>query len=133
MRVMIDTNILIPALFLPNSLPSKVVEKVLLEHELILCSQIVQELHTVFERKLKKQTTRHLENFLRGLNFELVDTPESFNQSCYPYIRDKKDLPILVSAILGKVDILISEDKDFFEAASEKPKIISPRGFITSN
>jgi len=54
MRAMIDSNVLFSALLFPNSLPSKVVEKVLLEHYLILCSQIVQELHTVFERKLKK-------------------------------------------------------------------------------
>lgn len=51
MRAMIDSNVLFSALLFPNSLPSKVVEKVLLEHDLILCSQIVQELHTVFERK----------------------------------------------------------------------------------
>jgi len=49
-----------------------------------------------------------------------------------PDIRDKKDLPVLVSAILKKVDILITGDKEFFEVISEKPEIISPRGFITS-
>ena len=131
MRVMIDTNVLVSALLFPNSLPSKVVEKVLLDHDLILCSQIVQELQTVFERKFKEQT-KHLENALRDLHFELVHTPESFNQSCYPDLKDKKDLPILVSAIMNKVDILITGDKDFFEVISEKPKIISPRSFINS-
>jgi len=131
MRVMIDTNILISAILFPNSLPSKVLEKVLLYHKLILCSQIVEELYNVFEKKFKTKTT-NLENFLRNLNFEQIETPKHFNKSSYPEIRDKKDLPILVSAILGKVDILISGDKDFLEVVLEKPKIISPREFFNS-
>jgi len=42
-----------------------------------------------------------------------------------------KNLPLLVSTILSKVDILVTGDKDFFEIVSKKPKTISPSGLIS--
>lgn len=62
MRIMIDSNIFISALLFPNSTPSKLVEKVLDEYHLVLCSQILDELHEVFNRKFKEKTSE-LEKF----------------------------------------------------------------------
>ena len=39
-RIMIDINVIISAILFPQSLPAKVIEKVLIEHHLILCSHI---------------------------------------------------------------------------------------------
>jgi predicted nucleic acid-binding protein len=40
-------------------------------------------------------------------------------------IRDPADYPVLYSAIVEDVDVLISGDKDFFEVEVEKPEIVT--------
>ena len=44
-------------------------------------------------------------------------------------IRDEKDLPILVSAIIGDVDMFITGDKDFHCVDIEKPQIVFTKDF----
>lgn len=60
----------------------------------------------------------------------MIYTPQEFDKQEYPDIRDNKDLPILVSAIIGDVDYLITGDKDFFEIKLEKPEIVSAKEFL---
>ena len=132
MRIMIDTNILISAILFPDSTPSKLVEEVLENYNLVLCSQIIDELHKVFNRKFENQIP-NLEKFLSQLGYGLVYTPLNFDQSDYPNLRDKQDLPILVSAILGGIDYLVTGDKDFFEVETDKIEIISAREFLNNH
>lgn len=129
MRVMIDTNILISAILFPNSLPAKALEKASLNHSVILSSYGIEEIHIVFERKFKDKCL-FLEKFLSKFSFELVYTPLSIEEEKFPQIRDIKDLPILVTAILGDVDLIITGDKDFFALDIEKPEIVSAKDFI---
>lgn len=129
MRVMIDTNIFISSILFPNSLPGRLVEDVLYRHNLVLCSQIIEELHEVFNRKFQNKL-RELELFLSCLSYELVYTPLKINKKDYPKIRDNKDLPILVSAILSDVDFFVTGDKDFFDVEVERPEIISVKEFL---
>jgi predicted nucleic acid-binding protein len=70
-----------------------------------------------------------LEPFLRELPFELVRTPDNIDKSRYPGIRDAKDLPVLVSAIIEDVDVLISGDTDFAPLGMVRPEILTPRVF----
>jgi predicted nucleic acid-binding protein len=49
----------------------------------------------------------------------------------YPNIRDIDDLPVLANAIESKVDLLITGDKDFEDVIVEKPRIMSPREYIS--
>ena len=130
MRIMIDTNIFISAILFPDSTPSKVVEKVLDEYHLVLCSQIIEELHEVFDRKFNHKISS-LEDFLSKLSYELIYTPQKINKNEYPFIRDNKDLPILTSAILGDVDYFITGDKDFFEVEITKPEILTAKQFLS--
>ena len=51
MKVMIDTNILISAVYNRNSLPAKVVNIACEKHELILCDHIISECYDVLNRK----------------------------------------------------------------------------------
>jgi len=55
----------------------------------------------------------------------LIDT------SNYPSIRDKADLPILVSAILADVDVIISGDSDFNEVEIKRPEVLKPADFFS--
>jgi predicted nucleic acid-binding protein len=45
-------------------------------------------------------------------------------------IRDEKDYPILYTAIIEDVDILITGDKDFLNIDVEKPEILTPAQFL---
>lgn len=129
MRVMIDTNILISAILFPNSLPAKALEKASLNHTVILSSYGIDEIHIVFQRKFKDKCLI-LEKFLSKFSFELVYTPLNIEEGNFPEIRDIKDLPILASAILGDVDIIVTGDKDFFALDIDKPEIVSAKDFL---
>jgi predicted nucleic acid-binding protein len=90
---------------------------------------VIEELKDVIARKFRAKTSE-IEWFLSSLPFSLIHTPEDFDDSVYPGIRDISDLPVLVSAILGGVDILITGDKDFGGIDIEKPAILKPHEFL---
>jgi len=71
-----------------------------------------------------------LEKFLSKFSYELAYTPLDIKYEEYPDIRDKDDLPILVSAINSDVDIIVTGDKAYFELNIEKPKILSPGEYL---
>ena len=125
---MTDTNILVSAILFPNSIAKKVLERIMIEHQLVLCSYIIDELHQLFEKKFWYKI-EVLEPFLLELSFELVYTPKRIESDGYPSIRDRNDLPILVSAILSDVDFFITGDKDFHAVDIEKPQIITLKDF----
>ncbi|MCX7795038.1 MAG: PIN domain-containing protein [bacterium] len=124
-----DTNIIISAILFPNSIPAKALEDIVYNHTPVLCSQIIEELHIIFERKFKDKLYV-LEDFLVKFPYELIYTPAFIDSKKYPYISDKKDLPILISAILGDVDIIVTGDKGFAKVEIIKPEILTPREFL---
>ena len=129
MRIMTDTNVIISAILFPKSQLTKVIQNVTEDHTLVLCSHIIDELQEIFTTKFKEKSYL-LDKFLSKLSFELVYTPVDIDSANYPNIRDKGDLPILVSALLSDVDILITGDKDFFDVEIDKPEIISPKEYL---
>lgn len=129
MRIMIDTNIIISAILFPNSSPSRFIEEVTSKHSIVLCSHIIDELHRVFNKKFKDKLL-YLEKFLSKFSFELVYTPQDIEVYKYPNIRDVADLPILVSAIIEDVDVIVTGDKDFFDVEIEKPEIITVKEYF---
>ena len=108
---------------------NKIIEIISKEHTIVLSSYIIDELKEVVKRKFSTKY-EYLDKFLIELPYELVYTPEVINIDKYPFIRDKKDLPILVSAINEGVDILLTGDKDFSELDIEKPDIFTPSEFL---
>ena len=79
------------------------------------------------EISLKK---KQLNIFFKGIRFEEFKTPEKIDEKKYPKIRDIKDLPVLVSAILSDSDILITGDKDFEDIKIDKPLIFTPAAYF---
>lgn len=59
----------------------------------------------------------------------MVYTPQIMNQSLFQ-IRDTKDYPVLYTAIMEDVDVLITGDKDFSEINVERPEIYTPAEFM---
>ena len=129
MRVMIDTNVLISAFVLSSPYLMRMIENITEQHIIVLSTYVLDELKRVTMRKFPEKYDL-LELFLRELPFELVYTPERIDKSKYPEIRDIKDLPVLVSAIIEDVDVLISGDTDFAPIEMEHPEILTPSSFV---
>ena len=77
-----------------------------MKHTIVLCSHIVDD-------------------FLTQLPYELVYTPTFLEEDKFPAMRDVYDYPIIVTAILEDVDVLISGDKDFAVVDIDHPEIIN--------
>ena len=134
MRIMIDTNVLISIVLFPNPRMNQLIDKIVTEHTLVMCSYIMEELQMLFETKFSDKKAL-LDRFLSKLAYDYVYTPIDIDSYDYPEIRDKDDLPILVSAIVAGVDMIITGDKDFFDVDvsnfdTDFPIIVTPREFI---
>ena len=127
MRIMIDTNVLISASLFPKSRLGQTIKLLSDKYSIVLCTTIIDELHDVYCRKFPDKLSV-LEQFLKELSFETVYTPKIPEN--LPQIRDKRDTPILASAILEDVDVLITGDKDFVEVEVERPEILTPSEFM---
>ena len=128
MDILIDTNVIISAAIFPNPRMNVFLSLVSEEHHLFLCSYSLEELRRVVARKFPKKA-HDVENFLRKLNYTLVHT-QSVDIIEDIVIRDVNDYPILASAIISEVDVLITGDKDFECLNLEKPEILTIREFI---
>jgi len=129
MRIMLDTNVLISMIFFPNEQMNKLKRLICNNHSIVLCSYVVEELQSVVKRKFKSKAAA-LDVFLGSLSYEFVYTPKFFNVNYYPQVRDKKDIPILVTAILEDVDIFLTGDRDFYPVEINRPKIMTPSEFM---
>jgi putative PIN family toxin of toxin-antitoxin system len=126
---MIDTNLLISAIVHSSLYLTKLIDIVADNHIIVLSTYLIDELK---ETTAEKFPTRFdvLESVLEKTPYMLLHTPETFNPAEYPYIRDKKDLPILVSAINENVDVLLTNDKDFLSLDVKHPEILTPLEFL---
>ena len=110
--IFIDSNILISAMFSVTSLSGELLLKLAMEHHLIICSYTINEVSRVLQKRFPSKLAEW-DQFLTRHEFELIYTPSDFASFPVPFIRDDKDIPILVSAILSEPDILITGDYDF--------------------
>ena len=126
MKVMIDTNVLVSAVYNPNSVPAKAVALSFENHETILSDYIINECYDV----VKKRFPQHLpmlDKLLNTLVYEIVISPRAPES----LISDPKDAPILNAAIINNADIIISGDKHFLELDIEYPKVFNPAEFLS--
>lgn len=128
MRVMLDTNVIISALLFPSKRMDQLFQTIVINHTMVISSYVIDELHTVVKRKFP-QKAAYVERLLAGMSYELVYTPKDFTNSLVT-IRDAKDYPIIHTAIVEAVDILITGDKDFENLDIERPEIITPNEFL---
>jgi len=126
---MIDTNVLISVFLFSNATMNELIDEITSNHTIVLSSYVIEELKAVIKLKFPKKY-ESIDKFLSELPFEYTYTPEIIDATKYPAIRDKKDLPVLVSAITAEVDILITGDKDFECIEIEKPEILTPAEFL---
>ncbi len=129
MRIMLDTNILVSIIFFPSRVTRDFTRQVGIGNRIVLCDYVIEELRLVVNRKFPERKNV-LEQFFYELPFELVYTPKDLNLEDFPAIRDYKDTPILATAILENIDILITGDKDLRVVETEYPEIMTMGEFI---
>lgn len=128
MRIMLDTNVLISALLFPGAKMNAMMETLFTKHDFVLSSYVVDELKDVVRRKFPKKEAV-VEKLLFVMSYEFVYTPTEMDDSLFE-IRDIKDYPVLYTAIVEDIDILITGDKDFSDIDIEKPEIMTPAEFM---
>lgn len=128
MKIMLDTNVLISLLLFPNPLMNAMMDRIFTDHELVLSSFVVSELKDVVQRKFPAKV-KAVDKLLMKLSYDLVYTPEEIDETQFN-IRDPKDYPVLYTAIVEDVDVLITGDKDFANIEIEKTEILTPTEFI---
>lgn len=103
-------------------------ECIFTEHQLILSSYIVEELKDVISIKFAGKEGV-VDTLLAKMNYEYLYTPDVLDETLFE-IRDIKDYPVLYTAILEDVDILVTGDSDFSDVNVEKPEILTPAEFV---
>jgi len=121
---MIDTNVIVSAVYNQKSRPAQVLHHVCNAHELILCDYIIAECYDVIMRKFPHHATV-LDKLLASIGYELVAAPREGMT-----MADPKDSPILNAAMLANVDIIISGDKHFLSLDLERPDVLSPSQYF---
>ncbi|CCZ03012.1 putative toxin-antitoxin system toxin component, PIN family [Bovifimicola ammoniilytica] len=127
MRIMLDTNVLISAILFPGDKINNMMNYIFLRHQLVLSSYVVEELKSVVRRKFPKKEPV-IEKLLLMMSYEYVYTPDDMKENLFS-IRDVKDYPVLYTAIIEDIDILITGDRDFEDIIIDKPLIMTPKEF----
>ena len=125
---MLDTNILISAFIFKSKIMNELIQKLSIEHEIVICSYTVDELHYLIEYKFNV-SIKVLEEFLREFPFELVYSPKYVEEKLFK-IRDDNDYIILHTAIIENVDVFITGDNDFKNINIDKPEILTTAEFL---
>lgn len=134
--VVLDTNVLISALLIPQSLPGKIIllwqQK---KFEIITSQPIVEEFVTLILRVKFSSNYTLSQSHIQILTKELIN-----HQIKVPIprsrvkIRDPKDIVVLATALRGHANYLVTGDKDLLVLSghnSIKPlHILTPSEFL---
>jgi len=118
MKVVLDTNIFLSGLMLPESVPGKIISAWRSSSfELVLSEPMLTEISRVLAYpKIRKRiawSDDDIEHFISLLRFrvEIVDIQDT--HAVVP--RDPNDAPVLAALIASGADYLVSGDKDLLE------------------
>ena len=125
MKILVDTNTLISALFYPGSKPAKALYHAADNHDLVLSDHNIAEFRRIAKEKFSDRQA-DIDLFLTELTYDLIPAPEAPQK----LIADPKDAPILNAAIIEGVDIVISGDKHFLELNLKRPKTMKAAEYL---
>lgn len=126
MRVLLDTNVLVSA-FVARGLCAEVFEAVLAHHRLVVGEELLRELQQTLTAKLGFSAGRARDalGLLRRVGDQVEVVPLAF-----PVSRDPDDDAVLALARSGRVDCVVTGDRDLLTLERfEGTAILSPRGF----
>ncbi|MFQ5721690.1 MAG: putative toxin-antitoxin system toxin component, PIN family [Candidatus Aminicenantales bacterium] len=126
MRVVLDTNVIVAA-FAARGLCAEVFEVCLTGQRLVLSGYILSEVaeKLIDKISLLQNIVQEIIDFLKE-QAEIV-SPKKLDESI---CRDKKDIPIIGTALSGKARFVITGDEDLLILKKHKDvDIITPRDF----
>ena len=141
LRVVLDTNLLLSSIIIPESTPDKIIQAWTNDLFILIVSrELIQELEDVTSRKkflkhyrLFKQRSKELIASLESAAELLESLPKKDLQI---HSRDPKDDFLLACALEGGADYLITGDRDLLvlngNPSLGKLKIISAKDFLDS-
>ena len=132
MRFVFDTNVVVSALLLADSIPRHAFDKALNHGTILISVPVILELAEVLSRKrfdkylLEDERMRFLIGLLKEA--ELVDATETIT-----LCRDPKDNKFLDLAVDGNADYIVSGDIDLLVLHPFRDiQIVSPKEFLTT-
>lgn len=130
LKVVIDTNVVFSAFYLPESRPADIVllarRKTILN---LISLQILEEVERIIKKKLSWDNPKTQSAVRRIKNFSEVVHP----QERLAVIADDPDNRILVCAVAGQADFIISGDKHLLSLRNYRGiKIVTPAEFLES-
>jgi len=131
LRVFIDTNVLVSASMDRAGTPRLALTKAVTPpNQAIVCDQNLDELRRVYYRKFSNKLDA-LQDFLDYAlaSLDVVKVPPD-PLEIEARVRDDKDRTILRSAIMEKVDVIVTGDKDLLESGITMPIIVTPAEFV---
>ena len=125
MKIMLDTNVLISAFVFGGKVRETLFRLFEANCDIYVSEYVDAEFKRILQDKWNDRAEK-IYALYRSMDFVFCpSTSEIFGQ-----LRDEKDIPVLSDAIFHGVDILLTGDKDFLEADTETPKIISPSDLL---
>ena len=131
MRLVFDTNVIVSALLLPDSLPRRAFDKALERGTLLLSLPALTELNEGLARRrfdkylLEEERMRFLATLVKAS--EVVSVTETISDC-----RDPRDNKFLESAVSGRADCIISGDQDLLALNPYRGiPVLTPKEFLT--
>ena len=116
-------------IFFPSAQTRELIRRLTDRYQIVVCDYVIEELRLVVERKFPAKR-RFIDNFFMELPFELVYTPKTVDLNEFPEMWDRKDTPILATAMIEDIDVFLTGDKDFLVLDIKVPKIVTITEFL---
>ncbi len=132
MRVVLDANVLLSGLIVPDSGPGRIIKAWReARFEVVVSEAMLDEIRRILSypkiRKRLKWDDDEIEQFILLLRFQcVVMVPPSMT---FDYLRDPADASVLAILIHSEAEALITGDNDLLVLADRYP-IISPAEFM---
>lgn len=121
MKILLDTNVLISA-FVFGGKAGQLLEKLFdSDFELLVSDYVNKEFHDKLNEKWPNKASK-VYALYRTLPFSFCSSSDTIGA----LLRDPKDNPVLSDAMMHKVDVILTGDKDFLKANLDYPQIFSP-------
>ncbi len=135
-RVFLDSNVILSGLLSSTGAPRIILD--ILTLELPAITGLTGRYNIIeIERNIRKKAPKILpiyHEYVPKLKLEIVPLPSPADVAKHIGIVHDKDTPVLVSAIKGKTDFLVTGDKKHFKKARKATaslfKIVSPAEFL---
>jgi putative PIN family toxin of toxin-antitoxin system len=126
LRVILDTNVLASG-FATRGLCADLTRKVMAEHDFITSEYILEELIRTLRFKFHVPDQIIESTIILLRRFPVMPIAKNLQGL---HVRDKKDIPVLASALECNADVLVTGDRDLLILRKHGSlQIMSPRGF----